>query len=57
MVIATKINTAPEPEINTRGTTNRKHIRESIHKSLKRLQMDNVDILYAHLYDYTTPME
>jgi len=43
--------------MNSTRTTNRKHIKESIKKCLERLQMDDVDILYAHLYDYDTPLE
>ena len=44
-------------ERNSSRSTNRKHIRESIKKSLTRLQMDYVDILYAHIHDYETPLE
>ena len=43
--------------MNSERTTNRKHIRESIKKCLSRLQVDAVDILYAHLHDYDTPLE
>lgn len=35
----------------------RKHIMESINGSLKRLQMDYVDLYQAHRYDYETPLE
>ena len=56
VVIATKVHTAVDPERNSSASTNKKHIRESIKKSLNRLQMDYVDILYAHLYDYATPL-
>lgn len=56
VVIATKVHTAKEPEMNSAQTTNRKHIRESVKKSLLRLQMDYVDILYAHMHDYSTPL-
>lgn len=35
----------------------RKHIMESIHGSLRRLQTDYVDIYQAHRYDYATPLE
>lgn len=57
VVIATKVHTAKDPEMNSARSTNRKHIKESIKKSLARLQMDYVDILYAHMYDYETPLE
>jgi aryl-alcohol dehydrogenase-like predicted oxidoreductase len=35
----------------------RKHILESINGSLKRLQMDYVDLYQAHRYDVETPLE
>ena len=35
----------------------RKHIREGIEASLRRLQMDYVDLYQAHRYDYETPLE
>jgi aryl-alcohol dehydrogenase-like predicted oxidoreductase len=35
----------------------RKHILESINGSLKRLQMDYVDLYQAHRYDVDTPLE
>ncbi len=56
IVVSTKIHSAKDPDINSTFSTNKKHIRESIKKSLERLQMDYVDILYAHLYDYATPL-
>ncbi|MCL2092090.1 MAG: aldo/keto reductase family protein [Micrococcales bacterium] len=35
----------------------RKHIRESIDASLRRLRTDYVDLYQAHRYDHTTPLE
>jgi aryl-alcohol dehydrogenase-like predicted oxidoreductase len=35
----------------------RKHIMEGVDASLKRLQLDYMDIAFAHRYDYETPME
>lgn len=35
----------------------RKHIIEGIKASLKRLQMDYVDVIFAHTYDHDTPIE
>lgn len=41
---------------NDRGLS-RKHILENCHASLRRLQMDYIDIYYAHRFDPTTPLE
>ena len=35
----------------------RKHIREGLKNSLKRLQLDYVDIVFCHRYDMHTPLE
>src|SRR5919107_1455754 len=35
----------------------RKHIREGIEASLRRLQLEYVDLYQAHRYDYETPLE
>jgi aryl-alcohol dehydrogenase-like predicted oxidoreductase len=41
---------------NNRGLS-RKHIIESLHASLERLQTDHVDLLQAHRYDFEAPLE
>jgi aryl-alcohol dehydrogenase-like predicted oxidoreductase len=41
---------------NDRGLS-RKHIRDSIEGSLRRLGTDYVDLYQAHRYDYETPLE
>ncbi len=41
---------------NDRGLS-RKHIMESLHASLRRLQTDYVDLYQAHRYDVETPLE
>jgi aryl-alcohol dehydrogenase-like predicted oxidoreductase len=35
----------------------RKHITESLHRSLRRLGTDHVDLYQAHRYDHDTPLE
>ena len=35
----------------------RKHIREGLKNSLKRLQLDYVDVVFCHRYDMHTPLE
>ncbi|KAH9925004.1 Aldo/keto reductase [Epithele typhae] len=48
----------PEDEgiINQRGLS-RKHIFDSVQASLKRLQLDHIDLLQCHRFDYNTPIE
>lgn len=41
---------------NDRGLS-RKHIMEQVHASLKRMDLDYVDIFYCHRYDPETPVE
>jgi aryl-alcohol dehydrogenase-like predicted oxidoreductase len=44
------------PGPNDRGLS-RKHIMESVHGSLRRLQTDYLDLYQAHRYDHETPLE
>lgn len=39
------------------GLLSRKHIIEGLRNSLKRLQLDYVDIVFCHKYDKYTPLE
>jgi voltage-dependent potassium channel beta subunit len=41
---------------NDRGLS-RKHVTEALHASLRRLQVDYVDLYQAHRYDHETPVE
>jgi aryl-alcohol dehydrogenase-like predicted oxidoreductase len=54
--IFTKVFWPTGPNPNNRGLS-RKHIMESLHASLDRLQTDHVDLLQAHRYDYEAPLE
>lgn len=56
-VVTTKIFWGHKENIpNLRGLS-RKHVIEGTKKSLKRLGLDYVDVLFCHRPDYTTPME
>ncbi|KAL1945509.1 hypothetical protein VTO73DRAFT_2360 [Trametes versicolor] len=47
---------AADSIINQKGL-NRKHIFDSVKASLKRLQLEYIDVLQCHRFDYTTPIE
>jgi aryl-alcohol dehydrogenase-like predicted oxidoreductase len=54
--ICTKVFWPTGPGANDRGLS-RKHIIESAHASLRRLQTDYIDLYQAHRYDHETPLE
>jgi aryl-alcohol dehydrogenase-like predicted oxidoreductase len=54
--IFTKVYWPTGPGPNDRGLA-RKHIMESVHASLRRLQTDYVDLYQAHRYDSEAPLE
>jgi aryl-alcohol dehydrogenase-like predicted oxidoreductase len=54
--IFTKVYWPTGPGPNDRGLS-RKHISESLHGSLRRLQTDYVDLYQAHRFDHETPLE
>ncbi len=56
IVVATKVHGQMSDDINDRGLS-RKHIMDSIDQSLKRLQMDYVDLYQIHRWDYNVPIE
>jgi aryl-alcohol dehydrogenase (NADP+) len=56
VIVATKVNGQLSDDVNDKGLS-RKHILDSINNSLKRLQMDYVDLYQIHRWDYSTPIE
>jgi aryl-alcohol dehydrogenase (NADP+) len=56
VVVATKVFNPMGPDPNQRGLS-RKHIMHAIDDSLRRLDMDYVDLYQIHRFDPTTPME
>jgi aryl-alcohol dehydrogenase (NADP+) len=56
LVIATKVFNPMSEDVNDRGLS-RKHILDSIDRSLKRLRMDYVDLYQIHRWDYQTPIQ
>ena len=56
VVIATKVFNPMGDGPNDRGLS-RKHIMDAIDASLKRLQMDYVDLYQIHRWDYDTPIQ
>ena len=56
VVVATKVRNKMSDDINDTGLS-RKHIMDSIDNSLKRLQMDYVDLYQIHRWDNETPIE
>ncbi len=56
LVVSSKVYWPMSDDVNDRGLS-RKHILESIDRTLKRLGTDYLDIYFAHRYDDTVPME
>ena len=56
VVIATKVFGEMGSSPNERGTT-RYHIMDGVKASLKRLQLDHIDLYQVHAFDPVTPIE
>jgi aryl-alcohol dehydrogenase-like predicted oxidoreductase len=56
VVVATKVFGETGPGPNSRGLT-RGHIVDGVKASLKRLQLDHIDLYQVHGFDPATPME
>jgi voltage-dependent potassium channel beta subunit len=56
-LVTTKLYWGLYKGINEKNTLNRKRLIEGINGSLKRLDLDYVDVLYCHRPDTTTPIE
>jgi aryl-alcohol dehydrogenase-like predicted oxidoreductase len=56
VILATKVYFPMSKDQNDAGLS-RRHIMQQIRASLKRLQMDYVDLYQIHRWDYNTPIE
>ena len=56
LIVATKVRFPIGPGPNDVGLS-RKHIIDSLERSLRRLQTDYVDLLQAHCWDHVTPLD
>jgi 1-deoxyxylulose-5-phosphate synthase len=56
VIVATKVHGQMSDDVNDQGLS-RKHILDSVDNSLRRLQMDYVDLYQIHRWDYETPIE
>ncbi|MEU8364766.1 aldo/keto reductase [Nonomuraea sp. NPDC048882] len=57
LVLATKYTTLRRPGDPNSGGPHRKNLFASVESSLRRLNTDYIDLLYLHVWDYTTPVE
>lgn len=56
-LISTKFYWGLNDGVNEKNTLNRKRLIEGVNGSLKRLDMEYVDLIYCHRSDPTTPIE
>ena len=57
LVVLSKVYWPTGPQGPNDCGLSRKHIMESINATLRRLQMDYVDVYQAHRFDYFTPLD
>ncbi|MGW2459886.1 aldo/keto reductase [Streptomyces sp. NPDC001761] len=57
LVLATKYTTLRRPGDPNSSGSHRKNLFASVEASLRRLGTDYIDLLYLHVWDFTTPVE
>lgn len=57
LVLATKYTTLRRPGDPNSTGSHRKSLFASVETSLRRLSTDHLDLLYLHVWDFTTPVE
>ncbi|WP_433463855.1 aldo/keto reductase [Spirillospora sp. CA-128828] len=57
LVLATKYTTLRRPGDPNSGGGHRKSLFASVEASLRQLKTDYIDLLYLHVWDFTTPVE
>jgi aryl-alcohol dehydrogenase-like predicted oxidoreductase len=57
LVVATKYSLFSMPNQINDGGNHRKNMVQSVERSLKRLDLAYIDILYLHAWDFSTPIE
>ncbi len=57
LVLATKYTTLRRPGDPNSGGAHRKSLFASVEASLRQLNTDYLDLLYLHVWDFTTPVE
>ncbi len=57
LVVATKYSLYTQANRINDGGNHRKNMMQSVEGSLRRLQLDTIDLLYLHIWDFTTREE